>query len=120
MSKEKQLADKAEWVRRIKEAKASNQRLIQFMEKWKINSGGAWATIKKIIDDEELTAWPKGATPGRRGPYVGKQKSAAPVNYQKIELLPEYAPAPSQKPVFCLMVMYESREAAMRAMGMLQ
>lgn len=114
-----EIADKAEWTKRLREAKAIKMRLYQFQKKWKINSSAAWSTIKRLVDDEDLTAFHKGGTYAKRGPY-NKEKSEKPINYQKVELLPEPAPIQNMKPVYCVTAVFESAEAAFRAIGKLQ
>lgn len=104
------------WIDRVKDAKKKGINHGNFRKKYKL-SGGLWTTIKALINDPDLTAWPKGNT-GAAKPRAKRAETSKNINYHALAI-PEIVEDRKQnsQPVFCLVVAFESKEAAFAAMG---
>lgn len=98
-----------EWKTRVQEAKAKGWKYKQFTEKYKIG-GGRWQNIKELIGDPELTTW------GRNAPKTKVTRRKTNYHAVAIPEIIEERKSNSQ-PVFCLVVAFDSKEAAFAAMG---
>ncbi len=104
-----------EWKQKISEAKKARIMLKDFMKAYGI-SPNKWLIIKNLINDKELTSFPKNWV-GRDEVHTRKKKrNTAEPSYSKMPLL-DVPPPISDKPLFCLLLAFDSKEQALNVMG---
>lgn len=119
-----------EWKRLFIDAKQGGVRVEDFCRQNGLGIGGAITALSKIINNKNITCFQK--APGGSYKYpleeIDTPKASTTTKakrpYNKKTVSPSYQtialdPSPASKPVFCLVIAFNSREEAFLAMSKL-
>lgn len=106
--------DPALWRKRFEQAQNDGLSLRQFEKQHNI-SNATYYRLKKLINDEGLTKL-SNATKRLAKPNISVKRE---LNYHKMPIEQPIVATPKSNPIFCLVVAFNSREEAFRAMGQL-
>lgn len=132
------------WHVRLREARGAGLKACEFRELWGIRGGATWVAIKDSVSEIEpevtdfskpyepgplpaasvLTNTPAKKKYGSRGPYKKRKKQIMEKSHHDMQIIErpretQFMIPEGSRPIFCLVVGFESKEAAFRAMGQL-
>ncbi len=98
-----------DWEKKLKKAQEQNLSSVEFQRQESLNYNQYYYLFTNLLKDDKLRL---------RSPInkTGKVVKKKPVTHQIMRI---EEPAPSSKPVFCLIAAFESKEAALSALGKL-